>query len=131
MITVAWRSDTGAVLRSCIAVHVVTVIVAITHVRIAMVDIRATPHIGITVVQVIGAECELRSDDKGGHLLHVGHAAHVPRTNVLVKHRRLTEHLTVRPHAAHGGRKEKQGHSVRSRYTATVWGSGSERIICS
>ena len=57
MITVAWRSDTGAVLRSCIAVHVVTVIVAITQVRIAMVHIRATPHIRITVVQVIGAEC--------------------------------------------------------------------------
>ena len=39
MVTVAWWGDTGAVLRSFIAVHVVTVIVAISQVRITMVGI--------------------------------------------------------------------------------------------
>ena len=53
--TIAWRGYTGVSLGSYIEVHVVTVIVAITQVRIAMVHIRATPHIRITVVQVIGA----------------------------------------------------------------------------
>ena len=56
---VAWRDDTGGVVGSCIAVHVVTVIVAIIQVRIAMVGIRAPPGIGIRVVEVMGGECEL------------------------------------------------------------------------
>jgi hypothetical protein len=43
VITVAWRGDTRAVLRPCIAVHVVTIIVTIIHVRIAMVKIRVPP----------------------------------------------------------------------------------------
>ena len=55
--TLAWRGYTGVSMGSSIAVHVVTVIVAITQVRVAMVHISATPHIRITVVQVIGAQC--------------------------------------------------------------------------
>ena len=40
MVSVPWRGHTGAVLGSRIAVHVVTVIVAISQVRIAMVGRR-------------------------------------------------------------------------------------------
>ena len=56
MITVAWRGDTGAVVESCIDVHVVTVIVAIIQVRITMVGIRAPPGMRIRVVEVMGGE---------------------------------------------------------------------------
>ena len=56
MVTVAWRGDTGAVLRSCIAVHVVTVIVAIIQEMFTMLGIRAPPGMGIRVV--MGAECK-------------------------------------------------------------------------
>ena len=74
--------------------------------------------------------------EKWRHLLHVGHAADVPVADVLVKHRRLIEHVTVRRHAAHGMRKgggkegRKEGHSVRSQYTAVLCGSGSEWVMC-
>ena len=58
MVTVAWRGDTGAVLGSSILGHVVTVIVAIIHVRITMVGRRAPPGMGKRVVEVVmGAEC--------------------------------------------------------------------------
>jgi hypothetical protein len=50
MVTVAWRGNTEAVLGSFIAVHEVTVIVAIIHVRITMVGIRAPPGMGVVVV---------------------------------------------------------------------------------
>ena len=50
-----------------------------------------------------------------GYLLHVGHAAHVPLSDVLVEDRRPTEHVPVRRHAAEGGMEG--GRSVRSRYT--------------
>ena len=60
--------------------------------------------------------------EKWRHLLHVGHAADVPVADVLVKGRRESEHGPVRRHAAHGMSKKegrgKEGHSVRSQYTA-------------
>jgi hypothetical protein len=56
MLTVAWRGDTGAVLGSCITVHVVTVIVAIIPVRITMVGIRAPPGMRIRVMEVMKGE---------------------------------------------------------------------------
>ena len=74
--------------------------------------------------------------EKWRHLLHVGNAADVPVAYVLVKGRRPIEHCTVRPHAAHGmskkGREGKEGHSVRSQYTAVMCGSGStsEWVMC-
>ena len=58
MVTVARRGDTGAVLGSFIGVHVVAVIMAIIHVRVIMVGVRAPPGMGIRVVEVIGAECK-------------------------------------------------------------------------
>jgi hypothetical protein len=60
MLTVAWRGDTGAVLGSFIGVHVVTVIVAIIQVRLAIVGIRASPRMGIRVVEVKGASVNIR-----------------------------------------------------------------------
>jgi hypothetical protein len=110
-------------------------IVTIIHVRIAMVKIRVPPGMGIRVVEVMGVECKKTRGEQWGHLLHVGHAAHVPRTNVLVKRRCLKEHSTVRRHAAHGGREEgreegreggreggrKKGQTLRQ---VTVHGSG-------
>ena len=74
--------------------------------------------------------------EKWRHLPHVGHAADVPVADVLVKRRRLLEHVTVRRHTAHGMRKgggkegRKEGHSVRSQYTAVLCGSGSEWVMC-
>ena len=60
--------------------------------------------------------------EKWRHLPHVGHAADSPAADVLVKGRRLSEHVTVRRHAPHGmskkGGRRKEGHSVRSQYTA-------------
>ena len=53
MVSVAWRGHTGAVLGSRIAVHVVTVIVAFSQVRIAMVGRRPPPGKGIREVQVV------------------------------------------------------------------------------
>ena len=60
MVTVAWRGDTGAVLRSFIAVHVVTVIVAIIQRRITKVDIRVPQGMAIREVQVevMARECK-------------------------------------------------------------------------
>ena len=72
--------------------------------------------------------------EKWRHLLHVGHAADSPAADVLIKNRRLIKHCTVRRHAAHGMRKKggKEGHSVRSQYTAVLCGSGStsQRVMC-
>ena len=74
--------------------------------------------------------------EKWRHLLHVGHAADGPVADVLVEGRRPTEHVPVRRHAAHGmskkGREGKEGHSVRSQYTAVLCGSGStsECVMC-
>ena len=59
--------------------------------------------------------------EKWRHLLHVGHAADSPAADVLVKGRRLQEHVTVRRHVAHGmskgggeGRKDTpSGHNTR------------------
>ena len=60
--------------------------------------------------------------EKWRHLLHSGDAADGPVADVLVKVRRLIEHGPVRRHAAHGMSKKggvgKEGHSVRSQYTA-------------
>jgi hypothetical protein len=81
--------------------------------------------------------------EKWGQLLHVVHAADVPQPNILVKHRSLLKHLTVRRHAEHRGRKggseggregggvggREEGHSVRSRYTEVEWGSRSEWVM--
>jgi len=53
---VAWRGDRGAVAWSSIAVHVVTVIVAVIQVRMTLVGIRVTP--GMAVVVVMGRECK-------------------------------------------------------------------------
>ena len=58
MVSVAWRGHTGAVLESRIAVHVVTVIVAISQVRIAMVGRRPPTDMGIREVQVVVMEHE-------------------------------------------------------------------------
>ena len=60
MLQVTWRGHTGAVVASRIAVHVVTVIVAISQVRIAMVGRRPPPDMGIREVQVVvmDRECE-------------------------------------------------------------------------
>ena len=60
MVSVPWRGHTGAVLGSRIAVHVVTVIVAISHVTITMVGRRPPPGMGIREVQVgvMERECE-------------------------------------------------------------------------
>ena len=62
--------------------------------------------------------------EKWRHLLHVGHAADGPVADVLVKDRRPIEHEPVRRHAPHGiskkGRGRKEGHSVRSQYTAVL-----------
>ena len=46
-VTVTRRGDTGAVLGSFIGVHVVTAIVAIIHVRITMVSMRAPPGMSV------------------------------------------------------------------------------------
>ena len=43
-------------------------------------------------MEVMGVECKLKGVDKWGHLLHGGHAAHVPLTDVLVEDRRVREH---------------------------------------
>ena len=59
MVTVAWRGDTGAVVKSCIGVRVVTVIGAIILVMVMMVGMRAPQGMGIRVVAVMGAECKL------------------------------------------------------------------------
>ena len=58
MVSVAWRGHAGAVLGSRIAVHVFTVIVAISQVRIAMVGRRPPPGMGIREVQVVVMERE-------------------------------------------------------------------------
>ena len=51
-----WRGNTDAVVGSRIAVHVVTVIVAIIKVRIIMLGMRAPPGVGVVVV--MGGECK-------------------------------------------------------------------------
>jgi hypothetical protein len=56
MVSVAWRGHTGAVLRSRIAVYVVTVAVAISQVTITMVRRRPPPGMGIREVQVVVME---------------------------------------------------------------------------
>ena len=61
MVTVAWRDDTGAVVGSCIQVHVVTVIVAIIQVRITMVGIRVPP--GMEFTEVMRGECTCMSGE--------------------------------------------------------------------
>ena len=81
---------------------------------------------GIIVEEMMGGECKNVGGEKWCHLPHVHHSADVPHTNVLVKDRRPPEHLPVRRHAADEGREE--GHSVRSRYTAVVLGSGSKWV---
>ena len=53
---VPWRGDRGGRVGSSIAVHVVTVIVAVIQVRMTMVGIRVTP--GMAVVVVMGGEYE-------------------------------------------------------------------------
>ena len=76
-------------------------------------------------VGMMGAECKFTRVELWGHLLHASHATDVPRTNLLIKVRRLIEHATVRRHAAHEGKegRRKEGHSVRSRYTVVASGS--------
>ena len=74
--------------------------------------------------------------EKWRHLRHAGHAADVPVADVLVKVRRISEHVTVRRQAPHGISKKrgegKEGHSVRSQYTAVSSGSNStnQRVMC-
>ena len=59
IVSVAWRGHTGAVLGSSIAVHVVTVIVSISQVRITIVGRRPPPDVRIREVQVVmERECE-------------------------------------------------------------------------
>ena len=58
MVSVAWRDHTGAEVGSRIGVHAVTVIVAISQVRIAMVGRRPPPDMGIREVQVVVKERE-------------------------------------------------------------------------
>ena len=58
MVSVAWRGHTGAVIGSRIALHVVTVIVAISQVRITLVGRRPPPDMGIKEVQVMVMERE-------------------------------------------------------------------------
>ena len=58
MVSVAWRIHAGAVLGSRIAVHVVTVIVTISQVRITMVGRKPPPGMGIREVQVVVMERE-------------------------------------------------------------------------
>jgi hypothetical protein len=58
MVSVAWRGHARAVLRSRIAVYVVTVVVAISQVRITMVGRRPPPGMGIKEVQVVVMERE-------------------------------------------------------------------------
>ena len=55
MVSVTWRGHTGAVLGSRLAVHVVTVIVPISQVRITMVGKRQPPGMGIREIKVMGA----------------------------------------------------------------------------
>jgi hypothetical protein len=81
----AWRRDTGAVLRTFIAVQRVTMIMVIIQVTITMVGGRAPPGWGIRAVQVTGAECILSLCDYRGLLPHVGYAAHVPCADVVVE----------------------------------------------
>ena len=54
MVMAAWCSDKGGVVGSCIGVHIVTVIVVDTQVRMTMVEIRVPPRMGVAVV--IGGE---------------------------------------------------------------------------
>ena len=69
--------------------------------------------------------------EKWRHLPHGGHAADGPVADVMVKRRRLIEHVPVRRHAAHGMKERgEEGHSVRSQYTAVMCGSGSEWVMC-
>ena len=58
IVSVAWQGHTGAVVGSRIAVHAVTVIVAISQVRIAMVGRRPPPDMGRREVQVVVMERE-------------------------------------------------------------------------
>ena len=61
--------------------------------------------------------------EKWRHLLHVGHAADVPVADVLVKGRRLIEHVTVRRHAAHGmSKKRGEGKEGRTLRQVTIHG---------
>ena len=55
IVAMAARGNTGAVVGSSIRMHVVMVVVAIAHVRIATVGTRAPPGMGIRVVE---AECQ-------------------------------------------------------------------------
>ena len=89
MVSVTWRGHTGAVAGSRIAVHAVTVIVAISQVRITMVGRRPPPGMGIREVQVVvmERECEKMRGEKWRHLPHGGHAADVPVADVAVERR--------------------------------------------
>ena len=58
MVSVPWRGHTGEVVGSRISVHVVTVIVAISQVRITMVGRRPPPGMGRREVQVVVMERE-------------------------------------------------------------------------
>ena len=97
--------------------HIVTVIGVTTLVTMTTAGIRRPP--GEREVGAMAGECE-----KCRYLLHVGHAAHVPLTDVLVEGRRLIEHPSVRRHAADGGREG--GLCISEWYTASVWGRARE-----
>ena len=132
MVSVARRGHKRAVVASRKPVRVVTVIMAISQVRIAMVGRRPPPGMGIRQVQVVvmKRECKKMRGEKWRHLLHSGDAADVPVADLLVKGRRLIEHVTVRRHAPQNEKERrekgrKEGHSVRSQYTAVLCGSGS------
>ena len=84
-----------------------------------MVGVRGSHENEVMVVVVLGGE-------KRGHLLHGGHASHVPQRDVLVEGTRQQKKRTVYRHTAEGGRE--CGHSVRSRDAAGVCGRGQEWI---
>ena len=115
MVSVTWRKHAGAMLGSRIAVHVVTVIVDISQVRIAMVGRRPPPGIGIREVQVVvmERECEKMRGEKWRHLLHVGDAADVPVADVAVERRSTATVVDEVAHVRDEGRLQYQ---TRARY---------------
>ena len=64
--------------------------------------------------------------EKWGHIPHVRHTAHVPLTDVLVEGICPLEHVTVRRHAADGGREGE--YSIRSRHMAVMRVRGTAKV---
>ena len=127
MVTMAWRSERGSVVGTRIGVHIVILI-------------------GVHIVLLIGVseddygrnkgttrrgggdgdegECEVTGSEQWGHLLHVGHTAHVPLSDVLVESIRLIEHVPACRHAADGRREGGRTHRQ-----VKVYGSGVDDVV--